>query len=199
VSFPEDKSYNDHYFTVFDDSCGMIACTGFCRFWKWLNCNLYIYPVIFTELQSEVANPIVDWLVNDLDQPLWILCGDKSVPDLFSCNGSNSAKILSIHGKESGCLSKYFDSDFNKISSRCRRKSSTIIFGGRYVTGRQNTLVIQVTPICNDRYTNTVTFPPWRSRSDGNSNLEVLHQGFLLDLFASNLKVPKFLKVHYEA
>jgi hypothetical protein len=126
VSFSEDKSYDDRYYTAFDDSCGMIARIGFRHFWKWLNHNPYIYPVIFTELRSEIANPIVDWLVNDLGQPLWILCGDRSVPNLFSCNGSNSATILYTHGKESGCLSKYFDSDFNKISSRCRRKSSSI-------------------------------------------------------------------------
>jgi hypothetical protein len=199
VSFPEDKTYDDRYFTIFDDSYGVIACTGFRRFWKWLNRNPYIYPVFFTELQSDVANPIVDWLINDLEQPLWILCGDRSVPDLFSYNGSNNATILSTCGKESGCLSKYFDSDFNKISSRCRRKSSSITLGGRYVTGRRNTLVIQVTPICNDRYANTIIFPPWKSASDGNSNLGVLLQGFLVDLLDSNLEVPRFLKMHHEA
>jgi hypothetical protein len=121
------------------------------------------------------------------------------VHDLFSYNRSNSATILSMRRKESGCLSKYFGSDFNKISSRCRRKSSTITLGGRYVTSGRNILVIQVTSICNDRYANIVTFPPWRSVSDGNSNLGVLLQGFLLDLLDSNLEVPKFLKVHREA
>jgi hypothetical protein len=121
------------------------------------------------------------------------------VHDLFSYNRSNSATILSMRRKESGCLSKYFGSDFNKISSRCRRKSSTITLGGRYVTGRRNTLVIQVTPICNDRYANTITFPPWRSTSDGNSNLGVLLQCCLIDLLDSNLEMPKFLKVHREA
>jgi hypothetical protein len=56
-----------------------------------------------------------------------------------------------------------------------------------------------VTSICNDRYANIVIFPPWRSASDGNSNLGVLFQGFLLDLLDSNLEVPKFLKVYREA
>jgi hypothetical protein len=70
VSFPEDKSYDDCYFTIFDDSCRVIARTGLHRFWKWLNRNPYIYPVIFTELRFEVANLIVDWLINDLEQPL---------------------------------------------------------------------------------------------------------------------------------
>jgi hypothetical protein len=67
------------------------------------------------------------------------------------------------------------------------------------VTGRRNILVIHVTPVCNDRYANTITFPPWRSASDGNSNLGVLLQGFLVDLLDNNLEVPEFLKVHHEA
>jgi hypothetical protein len=60
VAFPEDKSYDDRYFTIFNNSYGVIARISFRHFWKWLNRNPYIYPVIFTKLRSEVANPIVD-------------------------------------------------------------------------------------------------------------------------------------------
>jgi hypothetical protein len=105
VSFPEDKCYDNWFFTVFNDTVGVIACTGFRRFWKWLNRSPYVYLVIFIELLSEVANPIIDWLLHNLEQLLWILCRSKGVPDLFSNKESKTATIPSIHEEESGCLS----------------------------------------------------------------------------------------------
>jgi hypothetical protein len=36
-----------------------------------------VYPVIFSEFLNEVAKSIVDWLVNDLGQPL---CGSRVSP-----------------------------------------------------------------------------------------------------------------------
>jgi hypothetical protein len=60
VSFPEDKCYDDRFFIVFNDTVGVIARTSFRRFWKWFNRSPYVYSVIFTELLSEVANPIIN-------------------------------------------------------------------------------------------------------------------------------------------
>jgi hypothetical protein len=183
VSFPEDKCYDDRFFTVFDDTVGVIARTGFRRFWKWLNHRPYIYSVIFTELSNEVANPIIDWLLYDLDQPLWILCGGKGVLDLFYNNESYSATVPSIREEDSGCLSKHFDSAFNRISDRRRQKSFSYFLPWGEVIGRRNIVVIQASPLGIDHLENTVTFPPWRSSSDCNSNMGVLFEDFLLELF----------------
>jgi hypothetical protein len=129
---------------------------------------------------------------------LWILCGGKGVPDLFYNNESNSAMIPSIREKESGCLSEHFDSAFNRINNRRRRKSFSYFLPRGEVIGHRNTLVIQASPLSVDRLENTVTFPPWRSSSDCNSNMEVLLEDFLLELFNSNLQVPEFLRLRRE-
>jgi hypothetical protein len=163
VSFPEDKCYDDRFFTVFDDTVGVIARTGFRRFWKWLNHRPYIYSVIFTEL--------------------WILCGGKGVLDLFYNNESYSATVPSIREEDSGCLSKHFDSAFNRISDRRRQKSFSYFLPWGEVIGRRNIVVIQASPLGIDHLENTVTFPPWRSSSDCNSNMGVLFEDFLLELF----------------
>jgi hypothetical protein len=130
VSFPEDKCYDDQFFAVFNNIVGVIARTGFRRFWKWLNRSPYIYSIMFTELLSEVANPIIDWLLHDLEQPLWTLYRGKDVPDLFPNIESKSATIPSICEEESDCLSKHFDSTFNRISNRRRGKSFSFFYLG---------------------------------------------------------------------
>jgi hypothetical protein len=95
-------------------------------------------------------------------------------------------------------MSYNYDSAFNRISNRCRGKSFTYILPRGEVIGLGNTLVIQASPLCVDRFENTVTFPPWTSSSEGNSNLGVLLEDFLLELFNSNLQVLEFLRLHHE-
>jgi hypothetical protein len=67
VLFPEDKYYDDWYFTIFDDYVGVIARTGFRRFWRWLSYSSYMYPVLFTSLSREIARRIPDWLLDGLE------------------------------------------------------------------------------------------------------------------------------------
>lgn len=196
-SFPEDKCYNNQFFIVFNDTIGVIPHTGFRRFLKWFNCSPYIYSVMFTELLSEVANPIIDWLLYDLEQPLQTLFRGKDVPNLFSNIESKSATIASICEEESSCLSKHFDSTFNRISNKHRRKSFSFFLPRGEVIGRRNTQVIQASLLGVDCFENTLAFPPWRSSSDGNSNLGVL-EDFFLELFNNNLQVPKFSRLHHE-
>lgn len=160
VSFLEEKYYDNRYFIVFNNSVEVIARISFCRFWKWLNHSPYVYLVIFSELLNEVANSIIDWFLNDLEQPLWILCESMDVPDLFSKNKSKNIRIPSICDKDFGCLPKHFGSEFNKIKNRRRRKSFTNPLPRGEVIGCGNIIVIQMSSIYVEYHANTVTFPP---------------------------------------
>jgi hypothetical protein len=114
VLFPVNKCYNNLYFLTFDDSAGVIACTRFWNFWSWLNCSPYLYPIIYTPLSCEISRPILDWLLDNLEQPAWIPFRKNSIQESW-CNSTllNPSTISSFDNINIDCLSMYFDSEFN--------------------------------------------------------------------------------------
>lgn len=197
VSFPEDKCYDDRYFTVFDDYIGVIARTGFRSFWRWLSRSPYMFPVLFTSISREIARPILDWLLDGLEQPAWIVYGEQSYGELWLDYGVlDSSSTPAFPNTNTDCLSTFLDNDFRWVDVEFGDESSANSIRIEEMVAAVNTVVVRAFPNNLDYQEITLFFPPWFGSRDSSSNLRVVLEDFLAQLSNSDLSVRDFLSLH---
>jgi hypothetical protein len=77
-----------------------------------------MYPVVFTLLSCEISKPILDGLLDGLEQPTWVLYGKSDFWELwFDCGISNPPIILGPYNVSTNSLSMYFDIEFKWIDT----------------------------------------------------------------------------------